>query len=103
KEKRASTGKKSKRQAVPASLLSFEDEGEDGGGAEFQGLGAATLNEFKRSHKKSQTESVAATAAAAAAAATTAAASAGDSTEEAPSVTARLGLLLEKKRDAVLG
>ncbi|CAN0468562.1 unnamed protein product [Ectocarpus sp. 8 AP-2014] len=106
KEKKASTGKKSKRQAVPASLLSFEDEGEDGGGAEFQGLGAATLNEFKRSHKKSQTESVAATAAAAAAAAaaaTAAAASAGDSTEEAPSVTARLGLLLEKKRDAVLG
>ncbi|CAN0537894.1 unnamed protein product, partial [Ectocarpus sp. 12 AP-2014] len=101
-EKKASTGKKSKRQAVAASLLSFEDEGEDGGGAEFQGLGAATLNEFKRSHKKSQTESVAATAAAAAAAAT-AAASAADSTEEAPSVTARLGLLLEKKRDAVLG
>ncbi|CAM9638731.1 unnamed protein product [Ectocarpus fasciculatus] len=104
KEKKASTSKKSKRQAVPASLLSFEDEGEDGGGAEFQGLGAATLNEFKRSHKKSQTESVAATAAAAAAAAAAAtAASVGDSTEEAPSVTARLGLLLEKKRDAVLG
>ncbi|CBJ25653.1 protein phosphatase 2C (ISS) [Ectocarpus siliculosus] len=101
KEKKASTGKKSKRQAVPASLLSFEDEGKDGGGAEFQGLGAATLNEFKRSHKKSQTESVAATAAAAAAA--TAVASAGDSTEEALPVTARLGLLLEKKRDAELG
>ncbi|CAB1097827.1 unnamed protein product [Ectocarpus sp. CCAP 1310/34] len=101
KEKKYSTGKKSKRQAVPASLLSFEDEGEEGGGAEFQGLGAATLNEFKRSHKKSQTESVAAAAAAAAAA--TAAASTADSTEKAPSVTARLGFPLEKKRDAVLG
>ncbi len=64
-----------------------------------QGLGAATLNEFKRTHKKALTENAAtaATAAAAAAAAVVEAA------EDAPSVTARLDLLLEKKRDAVLG
>lgn len=61
-----------------------------------QSLGAATLNEFKRTHKKSQTDMAAAAAAAAAAAVAEAA-------EEAPSVTARLDLLLEKKRNAVLG
>ncbi|CAM9596779.1 unnamed protein product, partial [Hapterophycus canaliculatus] len=98
KEKRPSTGKKSKRPPVPASsLLSFEDEGEDADGAEFQSLGAATLNEFKRSHKKSQTEGAATAAAAAAAAAD------GEVSEETPSATARLDLLLEKKRSAVLG
>lgn len=60
----------------------------------IQSLGAATLNEFKRTHKKSQTDMAAAAAAAAAVA---------EATEEAPSVTARLDLLLEKKRNAVLG
>lgn len=62
-----------------------------------QSLGAATLNEFKRSHKKSQTEGAATAAAAAGAAAD------GEVAEETPSVTARLDLLLEKKRNAVLG
>lgn len=63
----------------------------------LQSLGAATLNEFKRSHKKSQTEGAATAAAAAAAAAD------GEVAEDTPSVTARLDLLLEKKRNAVLG
>lgn len=64
----------------------------------MQSLGAATLNEFKRSHKKSQTDMAAANAAAAATAAAVV-----EAAEEAPSVTARLDLLLERKRNAVLG
>lgn len=62
----------------------------------MQSLGAATLNEFKRTHKQSQTDMAAAAAVAAATAVAEAA-------KEAPSVTARLDLLLEKKRSAVLG
>lgn len=62
----------------------------------MQSLGAATLNEFKRTHKKSQTDMAAAAAAVAASPVVEAA-------EEAPSATARLDLLLDKKRNAVLG
>ena len=47
------------------------------------------MNEFKRTHKKSA-DVAAATAVV-------------DTEEEPPSVTARLGALLDKKRNAVLG
>lgn len=47
------------------------------------------MNEFKRTHKKS--------------ADVAAAADAVDTPEEPPSVTARLGALLDKKRNTVLG
>lgn len=57
-----------------------------------QGLRAATINEFKRHKKTSQADTVA-----------TSNPNIADTAEEAPSVTDRLGALLKKKRNAVLG
>lgn len=55
----------------------------------FQGLGEATMKEFKRHKKLTPTKTPVATP--------------DPSSEDTPSITARLGTFLEKKRSAVLG